>query len=84
MEAVGHEKDSLVAGLAALVCAENCTSDNLNAVITASGNTVPAYYPTLFASFVEKAGGVDKIYGKGPVAGGAGMCHIPKPFVVYQ
>lgn len=67
----GTEKDSFVASLATLVCGDGCTAESINAVVTASGNTLPAYYAPLYASYVDKAGGLEKIYGKGPAAGGA-------------
>jgi len=66
----GAEKDSFVASLATLVCGDGCTAETINAVVTASGNALPAYYAPLYASYVDKAGGLEKIYGKGPVAGG--------------
>ena len=76
LNVTGAEKDSLVTGLAALICGDECTADSLNAVITASGNSVPAYYTTLYSSYVEQAGGLEKIYGKGPTAGGGGMLYL--------
>ena len=33
------------------------TAENISAVVKATGNEVPAYYPTLFASMLEKSGG---------------------------
>ena len=36
-----------------------------------TGNQVPAYIATLFASYIEKAGGVEKFFGA-PGAGGGG------------
>lgn len=36
------------------------TAENLTAVVKATGNDVPAYYPTLFAAYLEKSGGCDK------------------------
>eukprot|EP01006_Ploeotia_vitrea_P031435 TRINITY_DN63763_c0_g1_i1.p1 TRINITY_DN63763_c0_g1~~TRINITY_DN63763_c0_g1_i1.p1 ORF type:complete len:112 (+),score=18.52 TRINITY_DN63763_c0_g1_i1:45-380(+) len=69
-QATGTEKDQLIVGLAALVCGDDCSADNLNAVIKASGNTVPAYYTPLYASFIDKAGGVSKFFGDGPAVGG--------------
>jgi hypothetical protein len=32
------------------------------------GNNVPAYFPALYSTFVEKAGGVDQFF-SGPSAG---------------
>lgn len=70
----GPAKDQLVVSLAALLlsdCGADISAENIDAVVQASGNAVPAYYPTLFASFIEKAGGVSKFL-VGPSASGAG------------
>ena len=67
----GADKDQFVTSLAALVCADSSvdvTADNINAVINASGNNVAAYWATLFASSIEKAGGVKKFF---PIPGAA-------------
>eukprot|EP01040_Poterioochromonas_malhamensis_P002012 gene2012-2148_t len=72
-QVTGSEKDQLVVSLAALLLHDSgvdISSDNLSAVVNSSGNSVPAYYPTLFATYIEKAGGVDKFL-VGPSAGGA-------------
>jgi len=69
----GNDKNQLVTGLAALLlsdCSAEITAENLSSVINASGNTVPAYYPTLYAAFIEKSHGVEKFM-NGPSAGGA-------------
>ena len=58
-QVTGADKDQLVTSLAA---------DAINSVLSASGNTVPAYYPTLYASYIEKAGGLEKFFA-GPSAG---------------
>lgn len=68
----GADKDQLVTSLAAIVCAssgQEVTAENITSVITGSGNSVAAYWAPLFASSVEKAGGIDKMY---PSAGGGG------------
>jgi hypothetical protein len=68
----GADKDQLVTSLAAIILSDSgaeITADSINAVVSASGNNVPAYYPTLYASFIEKAGGVDKFFAA-PSAGG--------------
>jgi ribosomal protein L12E/L44/L45/RPP1/RPP2 len=73
----GADKDQLVTSLAAIILSDSgaeITADSINAVVSASGNNVPAYYPTLYASFIEKAGGVDKFFAA-PSAGGT-MCFI--------
>ena len=73
-QVTGADKDQLVTSLAAIVLSDSgadITAESLNAVIAASGNQVPAYYATLFASFIEKSGGLDKFFA-GPSAGGAG------------
>jgi large subunit ribosomal protein LP1 len=70
----GSDKDQYVTALAALILADSSvdiTADNLNAVIDASGNKVPAYYAVLYSTYIEKAGGVSKFL-SGPSAGGGG------------
>jgi large subunit ribosomal protein LP1 len=67
----GADKDQLVTSLAAILLSDSgaeITADSINAVLSASGNSVPAYYPTLFATYIEKAGGVEKFF-TGPSAG---------------
>ena len=67
----GPEKDQLVVSLAALLLHDSgveISADNLSAVVSASNNTVPAYYAPLYATYIEKAGGVDKFL-IGPSAG---------------
>lgn len=47
-------------------------------LLQASGNSVAAYWTTLFASYIEKAGGVKKFLGAPGGGGGAapaGTCH---------
>lgn len=71
LESQGAQKDQFVVGLAALLLKDvnaEINAESIQAVVDASKNTVPAYYPTLFASFIEKAGGLDK-YTAGPSAG---------------
>lgn len=66
-----NEKAELVCSLSALLCADSgadVSADNLNAVIKASGNKVATYWVPVFASTVEKAGGIDK-FCKAPGAG---------------
>jgi large subunit ribosomal protein LP1 len=61
----GADKDQFVTSLAALVCADSSvdvTAENINAVINASGNNVAAYWATLFATSIEKAGGAKKFF----------------------
>jgi large subunit ribosomal protein LP1 len=68
----GADKDQLVTSLAAIILSDSgadITADSINTVLSASGNTVPAYYPTLFASYIEKCGGLEKFF-SGPSAGG--------------
>ena len=63
----------LACSLAALILADSksdISADNINALLAASGNKAPAYYAPLFASLIEKAGGIDKFLA-GPSAGGA-------------
>ena len=73
LDATGTAKESFVLGLAAIVChgsGADASADNLNAVVSASGNSVTAYWPSLFAQGIEKAGGVDKMFTK--LGGGGG------------
>jgi ribosomal protein L12E/L44/L45/RPP1/RPP2 len=73
-QAEGADKDQLVTSLAALLladCGAEISAESLNTVISSSGNKVPAYYTNLYASFIEKAGGVDKFMAA-PSAGGGG------------
>ncbi|CAM9928297.1 unnamed protein product, partial [Phaeothamnion confervicola] len=68
------QKSELIVSLAALLCEDAdvaITSENLNSAIEASGNKVPAYWTVLFASMLEKSGGVEKFCGK-PGSGGGG------------
>jgi len=70
----GVEKEQLVISMAALLlsdCGTELSAENLSSVITASNNSVPTYYPALFAGFFEKSGGV-KSFLAGPSAGGGG------------
>jgi large subunit ribosomal protein LP1 len=69
----------LAVSLAALLLADSkvdISAENINAVLEASGNKAPAYYAPLYASMIEKAGGVEKFLaapgaGAAPAAGGA-------------
>ena len=73
-ECTGADKDQLVTSLAILLltdCKQEVTADAINAVVTGSKNSVPAYYPTLYATYVEKAGGIEGMC-SGPSAGAAG------------
>ncbi|CAM9837839.1 unnamed protein product [Chrysoparadoxa australica] len=68
------QKAELAVSLAALLCEDGeveITADNLNSVLKASGNTIPAYWTTLFASMLEKSEGCAKFLG-GPGSGGGG------------
>jgi large subunit ribosomal protein LP1 len=72
-QVTGSDKDQLVTSLAALLLHDSgvdVTAENLQSAISASGNNVPAYYPSLYATYIEKAGGVEKFL-VGPSAGGA-------------
>ena len=46
-------------------------SDNLQTVFSSTGHEIPASFSSLFATFIEKAGGVEKFFGA-PGAGGGG------------
>ena len=69
----GAAKNNLVMGLAALVChgsGIDASADNLNALVSASGNEIPAFWAPLYAQYIEKAGGADKFFTK--IGGGGG------------
>jgi len=73
-DVTGPAKDQLVVSLAAILLSDSAvdvTSENIDSVVKNSGNTVPSYYSTLYALYIEKAGGVDKFF-SGPSAGGGG------------
>jgi hypothetical protein len=68
----GAAKDQLVMSLSALVLSDSgldLSAENLTTVATSSGNKTASYFPTIFASLIEKSGGVDKFL-QGPSAGG--------------
>ena len=72
LQVEGSDKDQLVVSLAALLlgdCGAEITAEALDAVVSSSGNKIPTYYSALFASFIGKAGGVDKFMA-GPSSGG--------------
>ncbi len=71
----GADKDQLVVSLAAIILADSkleVSAENINTVLSSSGNSAPAYYATLFSTYIEKAGGVEKFF-TAPSAGGAGQ-----------
>mmetsp|Transcript_7543 Transcript_7543/g.7772 ORF Transcript_7543/g.7772 Transcript_7543/m.7772 type:complete len:123 (+) Transcript_7543:91-459(+) len=68
------EKEQLIVSLAALVCSDSgveMTAENLEAVISGSGNKIASYWAPLYASYIEKAEGLDK-FTAGPGSGGGG------------
>jgi len=72
------KREELIVSLAALLLADcklNISEENLNNVISTSGNSVPPYLPALFANFLSKTGGVESFLGApsaGAVSTGAG------------
>lgn len=71
-EVSGAEKDQLVVSLASILLSDSSleiTNENLESVVSATGNKVPAYYISLFTTYIEKAGGVEKFF-SAPGAGG--------------
>lgn len=74
IQVAGAAKDQLVLSLSAILLSDagvDVSADNLNSVVSASGNKTASYLPALFASLIEKSGGVDKFLA-GPSAGGSG------------
>ena len=72
LQVEGADKDQLVVSLAALLlgdCGVEITAEGIDAVVSSSGNQIPSYYSALFASYIGKAGGVDK-FCAGPSSGG--------------
>mmetsp|Transcript_8979 Transcript_8979/g.13089 ORF Transcript_8979/g.13089 Transcript_8979/m.13089 type:complete len:125 (-) Transcript_8979:368-742(-) len=70
------QKQELVASLSALLVGSaggEVNSETLTAVATASGNDLSAAWAALFASVVDKAGGIDK-FCAAPGGGGGGSC----------
>mmetsp|Transcript_1328 Transcript_1328/g.1907 ORF Transcript_1328/g.1907 Transcript_1328/m.1907 type:complete len:86 (+) Transcript_1328:203-460(+) len=68
------QKQELVASLSALIVGQaggEINSDSLKAVAEASGNDLSAAWAALFASVVDKAGGIDK-FCAAPGGGGGG------------
>lgn len=49
------------------------TAENLTEVVKATGNDVPAYYPTLFATYLEKSEGC-AVFCKMSAGGKCGRC----------
>ena len=77
----GADKHQLVTSLAALLLSESkaeITAESIEAVLSSSGNKVPSYFPTLYASFVNKAGGCDKFMMAPGGGGGGGAAAAPK------
>jgi large subunit ribosomal protein LP1 len=66
-----NTKQEFVASLSALIVGKtgDVSGEKLEAVATASGNTLSAAYASLWASVLESAGGIDK-YCAGPGSGG--------------
>lgn len=74
-QVTGAAKNNLVVSLAAILLSDSnldISQENIDSVVTASGNTIPSYYSALFANYIEKAGGVERFFA-GPSAGG-GTC----------
>ena len=68
--ATGAERNQLVAALAAIVvidAGQELNAENLTAVIATSGNNAPLCFGSLYASYINKAGGVFKFFGFGPI-----------------
>eukprot|EP01038_Epipyxis_sp_PR26KG_P012382 gene12382-16609_t len=78
-EVTGAQKDQLVVSLAAILLSDSgvdITAENIDSIVNATGNKIPSYYSALYATFIEKAGGVDKFF-SGPSAGGGGGAAAP-------
>ena len=71
-ESSGPDKDQLVVSLASILLSDSgleITPENLQSVVSSTGNSVPSYYISLFSTFIEKAGGVENFF----AAPGAGI-----------
>ena len=69
------QKEELVVSLATLVCADSSvelSAENINAVITASKNTVRPYWAALFSSHLAKIDGDVDRFLAAPGSGGGG------------
>jgi len=67
-------KTQMVTALSAMLLADagvDISAENMSATISAAGCSVPDNTVAMYASFVEKAGGVSKFMA-GPSAGGGG------------
>lgn len=70
----GSQKDSLAISLAAILLSDSnidISADNLQSVLSAASVKVPAYLPPLYATYIEKSGGISRFF-SGPSAGGGG------------
>eukprot|EP00543_Licmophora_paradoxa_P008953 CAMPEP_0202442416 /NCGR_PEP_ID=MMETSP1360-20130828/1876_1 /ASSEMBLY_ACC=CAM_ASM_000848 /TAXON_ID=515479 /ORGANISM="Licmophora paradoxa, Strain CCMP2313" /LENGTH=85 /DNA_ID=CAMNT_0049057787 /DNA_START=250 /DNA_END=503 /DNA_ORIENTATION=- len=75
-ELTDNQKQELVASLSALLVGtaagdEEVTGEKLEAVATASGNSLSGAYASLWASVITSAGGTEK-FCLGPGGGGGG------------
>lgn len=65
------QKQELIASLSSIVAGDEASAESISAIATASGNTLPESYATLFSTVVGLAGGLDK-FCAAPGAGGGG------------
>lgn len=83
-QVTGAAKNNLLVSLAAILLSDSnldISQENIDSVVTASGNTIPSYYSALYANYIEKAGGVERFLA-GPSAGG-GTCFTANALVIY-
>mmetsp|Transcript_22572 Transcript_22572/g.30910 ORF Transcript_22572/g.30910 Transcript_22572/m.30910 type:complete len:130 (-) Transcript_22572:63-452(-) len=76
----GAEKDQLVASMTAILlhdCGLEITAENIRSVAASTGNVVPGNISELFATYIEKAGGVEKFFGAPGAGGGGGGAAAP-------
>eukprot|EP01035_Chromulina_nebulosa_P022921 gene22921-29690_t len=75
----GAPRDTLAISLAAILLSDSkveITAENLSTVLESSNVQIPSYYSSLFAGYINKAGGIDSFLA-GPSAGGGGGGSAP-------
>jgi large subunit ribosomal protein LP1 len=81
MSLYGNSKDEFVTSLAAIALYDGeaeITAAQINALLSATNNTVAPYWPALFASFL-KPSRIESIIVSGGAAGGAASAAVAAP-----